>query len=37
MDFLATTFRRKPLAEWNAWLVGLDVCYGPVNTARDPR
>jgi crotonobetainyl-CoA:carnitine CoA-transferase CaiB-like acyl-CoA transferase len=32
MDFLADTFRLKPLAEWNAWLAGLDVCYGPVNT-----
>ncbi len=32
MDFLAATFSKKPLAEWNAFLAGLDVCYGPVNT-----
>ena len=32
MDFLAATFRTKTLAEWNAWLATLDVCYGPVNT-----
>jgi crotonobetainyl-CoA:carnitine CoA-transferase CaiB-like acyl-CoA transferase len=32
MDFLAAEFRRKPLAEWNACLATLDVCYGCVNT-----
>ena len=32
MDFLAATFREKPLAHWMAWLDTLDICYGPVNT-----
>jgi len=32
MDFLAATFRDKPLAHWMAWLDTLDICYGPVNT-----
>ena len=32
MEFLAAEFRRKPLAEWNAYLATLDVCYGCVNT-----
>ena len=32
IDFLATTFRRKPLAEWNRYLETLDVCFGRVNT-----
>jgi crotonobetainyl-CoA:carnitine CoA-transferase CaiB-like acyl-CoA transferase len=32
MDFLAAEFRRKSLAEWDAYLAGLDVCYGRVNT-----
>jgi crotonobetainyl-CoA:carnitine CoA-transferase CaiB-like acyl-CoA transferase len=32
MDFLAATFRQKTLAEWNAWLSKIDVCFGPVNT-----
>jgi crotonobetainyl-CoA:carnitine CoA-transferase CaiB-like acyl-CoA transferase len=32
MDFLAATFRQKPLAAWNAWLATIDVCFGPVNT-----
>ena len=40
MDFLAQTFRAKPLARWLEFLAGLDVCYGPVNTLpealRDP-
>src|SRR5438445_93008 len=32
MDFLAATFREKPLAHWMQWLDALDICYGPVNT-----
>jgi crotonobetainyl-CoA:carnitine CoA-transferase CaiB-like acyl-CoA transferase len=32
MDFLASEFRKKPLAEWQTYLAALDVCYGCVNT-----
>jgi crotonobetainyl-CoA:carnitine CoA-transferase CaiB-like acyl-CoA transferase len=32
MDFLEAEFRKKSLAEWDAYLSGLDVCYGRVNT-----
>jgi crotonobetainyl-CoA:carnitine CoA-transferase CaiB-like acyl-CoA transferase len=32
IDFLAGTFRQKPLAEWNRYLGTLDVCFGRVNT-----
>jgi len=32
MDFLAATFRAKPLAHWMDYLAKLDLCYGPVNT-----
>ena len=32
MEFLAATFRAKPLAHWMEWLGTLDICYGPVNT-----
>ncbi|MBM3642910.1 MAG: CoA transferase [Alphaproteobacteria bacterium] len=32
MEFLAGTFRSKPLAHWMAWLPTLDICWGPVNT-----
>jgi len=32
MEFLAATFRDKPLAHWLKWLDTLDICYGPVNT-----
>jgi len=31
-DFLAAEFRKRPLAEWHAYLAPLDVCYGRVNT-----
>ncbi len=31
-DFLAAEFRKKPLAEWQAYLATLNVCYGRVNT-----
>ncbi len=31
-DFLAATFRTKPLAHWAEWLDTLDICWGPVNT-----
>jgi crotonobetainyl-CoA:carnitine CoA-transferase CaiB-like acyl-CoA transferase len=32
VDFLAATFKQKPLAHWMARLATLDICYGPVNT-----
>jgi crotonobetainyl-CoA:carnitine CoA-transferase CaiB-like acyl-CoA transferase len=32
VEFLAATFRSKPLAHWMDYLAKLDVCYGPVNT-----
>jgi len=32
VDFLAQRFRGKTLAEWDAYLATLDVCYGRVNT-----
>ena len=32
MEFLAATFRSKPLAHWMERLAKLDICYGPVNT-----
>lgn len=31
-DFLAATFKQKPLKHWMDWLATLDICYGPVNT-----
>jgi crotonobetainyl-CoA:carnitine CoA-transferase CaiB-like acyl-CoA transferase len=32
MEFLAQEFRKKTLAQWDADLAELDVCYGRVNT-----
>lgn len=32
IDFLARTFREKPLAEWQSYLGKMDVCFGSVNT-----
>ena len=32
VDFLAQKFKGKTLAEWDAYLATLDVCYGRVNT-----
>jgi crotonobetainyl-CoA:carnitine CoA-transferase CaiB-like acyl-CoA transferase len=32
IEFLQGVFRGKTLAEATAWLSGLDVCFGPVNT-----
>jgi crotonobetainyl-CoA:carnitine CoA-transferase CaiB-like acyl-CoA transferase len=32
MDFLAATFRARPLSHWAGWLDTLDICWGPVNT-----
>jgi crotonobetainyl-CoA:carnitine CoA-transferase CaiB-like acyl-CoA transferase len=32
MNFLSEVFRTKTLAEWDAYLATLDVCYGRVNT-----
>ena len=32
IDFLAGTFRTKPLAEWVRWFDGRDICFAPVNT-----
>jgi len=31
-DFLAVTFKAKPLAHWMEYLATLDICYGPVAT-----
>jgi crotonobetainyl-CoA:carnitine CoA-transferase CaiB-like acyl-CoA transferase len=31
-DFLAQEFSKRTLAEWDAYLRSLDVCYGRVNT-----
>jgi len=31
-DFLAATFKTKPLAHWVEYLATLDICYGPVAT-----
>jgi crotonobetainyl-CoA:carnitine CoA-transferase CaiB-like acyl-CoA transferase len=32
MDFLTAEFRKKTLAEWDAYMTTLDVCYGCVKT-----
>jgi crotonobetainyl-CoA:carnitine CoA-transferase CaiB-like acyl-CoA transferase len=32
IEFLRGIFKQKTLAEAEAWLSGLDVCFGPVNT-----
>ena len=32
IDFLVQQFKGKTLAEWDAYLATLDVCYGRVNT-----
>jgi len=32
IEFLAEVFRQQTLKEAVAWLAGLDVCFGPVNT-----
>lgn len=32
MDFLAETFRGATLAEWEARLAGVDICFAPVKT-----
>ncbi len=32
IEFFQNVFREKTLAEATAWLSGLDVCFGPVNT-----
>jgi crotonobetainyl-CoA:carnitine CoA-transferase CaiB-like acyl-CoA transferase len=32
IDFLAETFAKRTLAEWDAYLRTLDVCFGRVNT-----
>jgi crotonobetainyl-CoA:carnitine CoA-transferase CaiB-like acyl-CoA transferase len=34
-DFLAEAFAARTEAEWRDFLVGLDVCWAPVNTLRD--
>jgi crotonobetainyl-CoA:carnitine CoA-transferase CaiB-like acyl-CoA transferase len=31
-EFLAATFKAKPLEHWMDFLAKLDICYGPVNT-----
>jgi crotonobetainyl-CoA:carnitine CoA-transferase CaiB-like acyl-CoA transferase len=32
IDFLASEFRKRTLAEWQTYLATLDVCFGRVNT-----
>ncbi len=32
IEFLSATFLTRTRDEWDEWLRGLDVCYGPVNT-----
>jgi crotonobetainyl-CoA:carnitine CoA-transferase CaiB-like acyl-CoA transferase len=32
IDFLAAEFRKRPLADWQAYLATLDVCFGSINT-----
>ena len=32
IEFLSAEFRKRPLAEWQAYLATLDVCYGRINT-----
>jgi crotonobetainyl-CoA:carnitine CoA-transferase CaiB-like acyl-CoA transferase len=32
IDFLNAEFRKRPLAEWQAYLATLDVCFGRINT-----
>ncbi len=35
IDYFITTFRTKPLAEWEAFLSGVDLCWAPVRTLKD--
>jgi len=32
IEFLSAEFRKRPLADWQAYLATLDVCYGRINT-----
>ena len=32
IEFLSAEFRKRPLADWQAHLATLDVCYGRINT-----
>lgn len=33
--FLRETFRARPLAEWEAWFAGRDVCWAPVRSLKE--
>ena len=33
--FLRETFRAKPLADWEAWFEGRDICWAPVRDLRE--
>lgn len=33
--FFRETFRQKPLADWEAFLADIDVCWAPVRTLKD--
>lgn len=33
--FLRETFKARPLAEWEAWFEGRDVCWAPVRSLKD--
>lgn len=33
--FLAETFRQRPLAEWEAWFEGRDICWAPVRNLKE--
>ncbi|MGE0851513.1 MAG: CaiB/BaiF CoA transferase family protein [Hyphomicrobiaceae bacterium] len=34
-EYLGNLFRSRTLADWLAWLDGVDVCYAPVRTLKD--
>jgi crotonobetainyl-CoA:carnitine CoA-transferase CaiB-like acyl-CoA transferase len=33
--FLAETFKQKPLADWEAWFEGRDICWAPVRNLKE--
>jgi crotonobetainyl-CoA:carnitine CoA-transferase CaiB-like acyl-CoA transferase len=34
-DFFVETFKGKTQAEWEAWFLGMDVCFAPVRNLRE--
>ena len=34
-EYLRDLFRTRTLADWLAWLDGMDVCYAPIRTLKD--